>query len=161
MKLVNLIPGKEITKDTYNKLSETEKIEFKKEFENGVKDVPYKLFVLVHEIGHCIDHIEKVSYSREWKAISGWKKLDRRANVPEGYVRYEEKRKGREVAGHKLSNWIHKEDADFCRKYTSRNPREDFADCLAFVILGFPEKLKGEWGKKKMEIIKELLKKVD
>ena len=135
--------------------------EFKKEFENGVKDVPYKLFVLIHEIGHCIDHIERTSYSKEWQAISGWKKLDRRANVPEGYARYEEKRKGREIAGHKLSNWIHKEDADFCRKYTSRNPREDFADCFAFGVFGSWDRFKGEGGKKKMEIIKKILKKVD
>jgi hypothetical protein len=134
---------------------------FKREFENGTNDIPYDLFVVVHEIGHCIDHLEKVSYSREWKAISGWKKLDRRANVPDGYVRYEEKRKGREVAGHKLSNWIYKEDADFCRKYTSRNPREDFADSFAFGAFGIWNKFKGEGGKKKMEIIKKILKKVD
>jgi hypothetical protein len=134
--------------------------DFKKEFENGVKDVPYNLFVLVHEIGHCIDHIEKVSYSREWKAISGWKKLDRRSNVPEGYARYEEKRKGREIAGHKLSNWIYKEDTDFCRKYTSRNPREDFADSFAHGVFGLWNRFKGETGKKKMEIIKKILKKL-
>ena len=134
---------------------------FKREFENGTNDIPYDLFVVVHEIGHCIDHLEKVSYSREWKSISGWKKLDRRANVPDGYVRYEEKRKGREVAGHKLSNWIYKEDADFCRKYTSRNPREDFADSFAFGAFGIWNKFKGEGGQKKMEIIKKILKKVD
>jgi hypothetical protein len=135
--------------------------EFKKEFENGVKDVPYKLFVLIHEIGHCIDHIERTSYSKEWQAISGWKKLDRRSNVPDGYIRYEEKRKGREIAGPKKSNWIHKEDATFCRKYTSRNPREDFADCFAFGVFGAWDRFKGEGGKKKMEIIKKILKKVD
>ena len=115
----------------------------------------------MHEIGHCVDHIERVSYSREWKSISGWRKLDRRANVPSGYIRYEEKRKGREIAGHKLSNWIYKEDADFCRKYTSRNPREDFADSFAFGTFGIWNKFKGEGGQKKMEIIKKILKKVD
>jgi hypothetical protein len=134
---------------------------FKKEFENGVKDVPYKLFVLIHEIGHCIDHIERTSYSKEWQAISGWKRLDRRANVPDGYTRYVEERKGREIAGPKKSNWIHKEDASFCRKYTSRNPREDFADCFAFGVFGAWNRFAGEGGKKKMEIIKKILKKVD
>jgi len=134
---------------------------FKKEFENGVKDVPYKLFVLIHEIGHCIDHIERTSYSKEWQAISGWKRLDRRSNVPEGYTRYVEKRKGREIAGPKKSNWIHKEDASFCRKYTSRNPREDFADCFAFGVFSAWDRFTGEGGKKKMEIIKKILKKVD
>lgn len=134
---------------------------FKKDFENGTNDIPYDLFVIVHEIGHCIDHLERVSYSREWKAISGWKKLDRRANVPEDYIRYEEKRKGRELAGHKLSNWIHKKDANFCRKYTSRNPREDFADSFAHGAFGLWDRFEGESGKKKMEIIKKILKKVD
>ena len=135
--------------------------DFKKEFENGVKDVPYKLFVLVHEIGHCIDHLERVSYSKEWQSISGWKKLSRKSNVPEGYVRYVEKRKGREIAGPKKSEWIHKEDADFCRKYTSRNPREDFADSFAHGVFGLWDRFKGEGGKKKIEIIKKILKKVD
>ena len=82
-------------------------------------------------------------------------------NVPEGYARYEEKRKGREIAGHKLSNWIYKEDADFCRKYTSRNPREDFADSFAHGVFGLWDRFKGETGKKKIEIIKKILKKVD
>ena len=94
---------------------------FKKEFENGVKDVPYKLFVLVHEIGHCIDHIEKVSFSRTWQAISGWKRCDRDKVVPDGYVRYIEKRKGREIAGPKKSNWVYKEGSDFW------NPHEHIA----------------------------------
>jgi len=128
---------------------------------DGNDDIPYGLFTIVHEIAHCVDYQLKVSFSREWKAISGWKKLDRRANVPEGYARYEEKRPGREIAGHKLSNWIHKEDSDFIRKYTSRNPREDFADSLAYGALGLWHKFKGEGGEKKMEIIKKILKKVD
>ena len=128
---------------------------------DGNDDIPYGLFTIVHEIAHCVDHQLKVSFSREWKAISGWKKLDRRANVPEGYARYEEKRPGRKIAGHKLSNWIHKEDSDFIRKYTSRNPREDFADSLAYGALGLWHKFKGEGGEKKMEIIKKILKKVD
>jgi hypothetical protein len=134
---------------------------FKKEFENGTKDVPYKEFVIVHEIGHCVDHIERVSYSKTWQAISGWKKLDRDKPVPEGYVRYIEKRKGREIAGPKRSNWIYKKDANFCRKYTSRNPREDFADSFAHGVFGLWDRFKGETGKKKMEIIKKILNKVD
>jgi hypothetical protein len=128
---------------------------------DGNDDIPYGLFTIVHEIAHCVDHQLRVSFSREWKAISGWKKLDRRADVPEDYDRYEEKRPGREIAGHKLSNWIHKKEADFIRKYTSRNPREDFADSLAYGALGLWHKFKGEGGEKKMEIIKKILKKVD
>lgn len=134
---------------------------FKRRFKDEDTDIPYALFTVVHEIAHCIDHIEKISFSKKWQAISGWKKCDINDRIPDGYIRYIEKRPGRKLAGHKKSGWVHKEDADFCRKYTSRNPREDFADSLAFVILGFPEKLKGEGGKKKMEIIKDLLKKVD
>jgi hypothetical protein len=134
---------------------------FKREFENGTNDLPYQLFVLVHEIGHCIDHIEKISFSKKWQAISGWKKCDRNEKVPKGYKRYIEKRKGREVAGPKKSNWIYKEDSDFIRKYTSRNPREDFADSFAFGVFGHWHRFKGEGGQKKMEIIKKLLKKID
>ena len=134
---------------------------FKKEFENGVDDVSYKLFVIVHEIGHCIDHIEKVSFSKKWQAISGWKKCDRDEVIPKGYDRYIEKRKGREKAGPKKSNWVHKEDADFCRKYSSRNPREDFADSFAFAVFKVWNKFKGEGGKEKLEIVKKVLCEID
>ena len=134
---------------------------FKRRWKDEDTNIPYALFTIVHEIAHCIDHLEKISFSKEWQAISGWKKCDINDKIPDGYKRYIEKRPGRKIAGNKKSAWIYKEDSDFCRKYTSRNPREDFADSLAFVILGFPEKLKGEGGKKKLEIIKDLLKKVD
>jgi len=133
---------------------------FKKEFKNGVKDIPYNLFIIVHEIGHCIDHLERVSYSKEWQSISSWKKLDPKSKVPEEMSRYEEKRPGREKAGPKKSDWIYKEDANFCRRYTSRNPREDFADSFAFGVFGAWDRFTGEGGKKKMEIIKKVLKKV-
>ena len=135
--------------------------DFKKDFENGINDVPYKLFVIVHEIGHCIDHIEKVSYSRTWQAISGWKKCERDEIIPKGYDRYIEKRPGRQAAGLKKSNWVHKEDADFCRRYSSRNPREDFADAFAFAVFKVWDKFKGEGGKKKMDIVKKVLCEID
>jgi len=134
---------------------------FKRRWKDEDTNIPYAIFTIVHEIAHCIDYLEKISFSKKWQSISGWKKCDINDKIPDGYKRYIEKRPGRKIAGHKKSGWIYKEDAEFCRKYTSRNPREDFADCLAFVILGFSEKLKGEFGKKKMEIIKQLLKKVD
>lgn len=134
---------------------------FKRRWKDKDTDIPYALFTIVHEIAHCIDYLERISFSKKWQAISGWKKCDINDRIPDGYCRYIEKRPGRQKAGNKKSGWVYKEDADFCRKYTSRNPREDFADSLSFVILGFPEKLKGEGGKKKMEIIKDLLKKVD
>ena len=135
--------------------------DFKKDFENGINDVPYKLFVIVHEIGHCIDHIEKVSYSRTWQAISGWKKCERDEVIPKGYDRYIEKRPGRQAAGHKKSNWVYKEGSDFCRKYSSRNPREDFADSFAFAVFKVWDKFKGEDGKKKMDIVKKVLCEID
>lgn len=135
--------------------------DFKKDFENGINDVPYKLFVIVHEIGHCIDHIEKVSYSRTWQAISGWKKCERDEVIPKGYDRYIEKRPGRQKAGLKKSNWVHKEDADFCRRYSSRNPREDFADAFAFAVFKVWDKFKGEGGKKKLDMVKKVLCEID
>ena len=135
--------------------------DFKPRWKNDDVDLPYAIFTIVHEVAHCIDYLERISFSKKWQSISGWKKCDINDKVPDGYKRYIEKRPGRELAGHKKSHWIYKEDSEFCRKYTSRNPREDFADSLAFVILGLPEKLKGEDGAKKLEIIKDLLKKVD
>lgn len=134
---------------------------FKRRWKDEDTNIPYALFTIVHEIAHCVDHIEKISFSKKWQAISGWKKCDIGDKIPDGHKRYIEKRPGRKLAGHKKSDWIYKEDAEFCRKYTSRNPREDFADSLAFVILGFSEKLRGHVGKKKLEIIKDLLKKID
>lgn len=134
---------------------------FKRRWKDEDTDIPYALFTVVHEIAHCVDYLERISFSKKWQAISGWKKCDINDRIPEGYKRYIEKRPGRKLAGHKKSGWIYKEGSDFCRKYTSRNPREDFADCLAFVILGFEEKLKGQGGLKKVEIIKQLLKKID
>jgi hypothetical protein len=120
--------------------------DFKRKFEN----VPYNVFIIVHEIGHCIDYIERISFSKKWQAISGWKKCDINDKIPEGYDRYIEKRKGRESAGHKKSDWIYKEGSNFCRRYSSRNPREDFADSFAFAIFKNDGKFKGEGGKEKL-----------
>lgn len=133
----------------------------KKDFENGDNDLPYELFILVHEIGHCIDHVEKISFSKEWQAISGWKRCGRHERIPDGYDRYIERRPGKGKPGRKKSEWVYKEDADFIRAYTAKNPREDFADSFAFGVFGHWHRFKGEGGKKKMEIIKRLLKKID
>lgn len=134
--------------------------DFKKEFENGIEDIPYQEFVIVHEIGHCIDHIEKVSYSKKWQSISGWKKCDINDRIPEGYDRYIEKRKGREAAGHKKSGWVYKEGSKFCRKYSSRNPREDFADSFAFAVFKCWRKFEGDEGKEKLDMVKKVLDQV-
>ena len=132
--------------------------DFTRKFDNYL---PYKVFIIVHEIGHCIDHVEKISFSKKWQAISGWKKCDINDRIPEGYDRYIEKRIGREAAGHKKSDWVYKEGSDFCRKYSSRNPREDFADSFAFATFKDYDKFKGEGGKEKLDIIKDLLSKID
>ena len=134
---------------------------FKKEFENGINDIPYQEFVIAHEIGHCVDHVEKVSFSKKWQAISGWKKCDRDEVIPDGYDRYIEKRPGREKAGHKKSNWVYKEGSNFCRKYSSRNPREDFADSFAFAVFKVYTKFKGDGGKEKLDIVKKVLCEID
>lgn len=132
---------------------------FKKRWKNDDVDIPYAVFTVVHETAHCVDYLERVSFTKEWQSISGFKKCDIHDKVPDGYKRYIERRPGRK--GRKKSDWIHKEDSDFCRKYSSKNPREDFADCLSFTILGLSNKLSGDCGLKKMEIIKKLLKKVE
>lgn len=135
--------------------------DFKKKFENDIGNIPYKEFVIVHEIGHCIDHIEKVSYSKKWQSISGWKKCERDEKIPDGYTRYIEKRVGREKAGPKKSDWVHKEDADFCRKYSSRNPREDFADSFAFAVFKNYKRFESDCCKEKLEIVKKVICEID
>lgn len=131
--------------------------DFKKEFENGIDDIPYQEFVIVHEIGHCVDHVEKISFSKKWQSISGWKRCDINDVIPDGYDRYIEKRKGREAAGNKKSGWVYKEGSKFCRKYSSRNPREDFADSFAFAVFKCWRKFKGEEGEEKLAIVKDVL----
>ena len=135
--------------------------DFKKEFENGAKDIPYKEFVIVHEIGHCIDHVEKISFSKKWQAISGWKKCDVNDVIPDGYDRYIERRPGKGKVGKKKSNWVYKEGSDFCRKYSSKNPREDFADSFAFAVFKDYSKFKGEGCKEKLDILKKLICEID
>lgn len=133
--------------------------DYKIYFQIDDKKVPAKIFTIVHEVGHMMDHLRGISKTKEWRDLSGWKKLDIGDKVPTGFKRYIEKRKGRvsDVKGHKKSNWIHKEDADFSRHYGSRNPKEDFADLFAFTILGkefnFDEK-----GQKKIKMMQDLLK---
>jgi hypothetical protein len=135
--------------------------DFKKDFENGTDDIPYKEFIIVHEIGHCIDHIEKVSFSKKWQAISGWKKCDINDVIPDGYDRYIERRSGKGKVGHKKSGWVYKEGSDFCRKYSSKNPREDFADSFAFAVFKNYSRFKGEGCKKKLEILKKVICEID
>lgn len=133
--------------------------DYKIYFQVAGKKIPAKIFTIVHEVGHMMDHLHGISKTKEWKDLSGWKKLGIDEKVPEGYKRYVEKRKGRvsDIEGHKKSDWVHKEDADFSRHYGSRNPKEDFADLFAFTIFGkefnFDDK-----GQKKVEIIQNLLK---
>jgi len=133
---------------------------FKRKLHHFNKRIPYNLFIITHELGHCIDHVEKISFGSEWKRISGWKKCDINEKVDKGFKRYIEKRKGREAAGTKKSNWVHKEEAHFCRKYSSRSPREDFADSFAFSVFNILEKFHGKDGKKKEAIIQSVLSKI-
>ena len=130
--------------------------DFKKEFENGIDDIPYKEFIIVHEMGHCIDHIEKVSFSKKWQSISGWKKCDIDGAVPEGYDRFIRKKR-KNSPDPKRSGWIYKEGSKFCRRYSSRNPREDFADSFAFAVFKCYSKFEGEQGKEKLDIVKKVL----
>ena len=133
--------------------------EFTKEFENGIDDIPYKEFIIVHEMGHCIDHIEKVSFSKKWQSISGWKKLEIDKAVPEGYGRFVRKKR-KDSPDPKRSTWIYKEGSKFCRRYSSKSPREDFADSFAFAVFKCHSKFEGDQGKEKLAIVKDVLEQV-
>lgn len=132
--------------------------DYKIYFQMDGKKIPAKIFTIIHEVGHMMDHLHGVSKTKEWKDLSGWKKLSLGKKVPEGYERYVEKRKGRasDKAGHKKSEWIHKKDSEFSRHYGSRNPKEDFADLFAFTILGKELNFKNG-GQKKLKIVQDLL----
>ena len=134
--------------------------EFKKRFKSGNVEIPYIEFCITHEICHCVDYLKRVSFGDEWRSISGWKKCSIDEDVPEGYFRYVETRPGREKVGNRKSEWISKEGSTFCRKYSSRNPREDFADFLAYAVLKIDGKFDTEQGKRKQEIVKKVLKSV-
>jgi hypothetical protein len=104
-----------------------------------------------------VDHLTEISDTNEWIELSGWKKLDKTKKVPSNYKRYIEKRSGRNIPGHKKSEWIHKDDAEFVRNYASKNPKEDFADTFAFFVLGKDFDFKSD-GKEKIDIIRNFLK---
>jgi hypothetical protein len=122
----------------------------------GDKKIPRKIFTIVHEIGHMIDHLEGISKTQKWRNLSDWKKLSTNKKVPKGYDRYVEKRTNVKSHGQK-SDWVYGEDAEFSRFYGSRNPAEDFADLFAFIIFGKDFDF-NENGLKKVKIIKDLLK---
>jgi hypothetical protein len=131
--------------------------ENKKYFKIGDDKVPVKYFTIIHEIGHMFDHLKKISDTKKWINLSHWEEVDINKPTPKGYKRYIEKRKGRDIPGHKKSGWVHDENAEFVRNYASKNPKEDFADTFAFVVLGKEFNFKGN-GNKKIEIIKDYLR---
>jgi len=122
------------------------------------KKIPRKIFTIVHEIGHMMDHLHGITSKKKWKDLSGWKELDLDKKVPKTHERYVEKQIGRFVdrEGHKKSNWIHKKDIEFARRYSSRNPSEDFADLFTFIVFGKKFDFEKE-GQEKIKIIKDLL----
>lgn len=129
----------------------------KRYFKIDDEEIPVKYFTIIHEIGHMVDHLTEISDTTEWIELSGWKKLDIAKKVPSNYKRYIEKRSGRNIPGHKKSEWIHKNDAEFVRNYASKNPKEDFADTFAFFVLGKEFDFKSG-GKEKIDIIRNFLK---
>jgi hypothetical protein len=128
----------------------------KKYFKIGDEKIPVKYFTIIHEIGHMFDLLKGISDTKKWINLSDWKEVDRNKSTPEGYKRYIEKRKGRDIPGHKKSDWVHGENAEFVRNYASKNPKEDFADTFAFVVLGKEFNFEGN-GNKKIRIIKDYL----
>ena len=60
----------------------------------------------------------------------------------------------------KRSAWIYKEGSKFCRRYSSKSPREDFADSFAFAVFKCHSKFEGDQGKEKLAIVKDVLEQV-
>lgn len=83
--------------------------------------------VIVHEMGHGLDHLYKFSKSPEWRKISGWSK-----EPGPNKIRCQYNQAGR----WKFGKWYHNKDANFISDYARRNPREDFAESFAYYALG-------------------------
>lgn len=89
---------------------------------------------IVHEIGHSVYSFLSESQRDEWRAISGWMVGTADGQAPA----YEEKRPGWPK---KTSKMTHKMGVRFTRPYAEKNDDEDFADSLAFYILGKPHQM--------------------
>ena len=83
--------------------------------------------VLIHELAHRIDHIFMISQTDTWRKLSGWtKEKDPPETVKSRY--------NMNGVWH-IGKWYYKNTATFISDYASRNPKEDFAESMAYYLL--------------------------
>ena len=110
--------------------------------------------VILHEFIHALDEHFGFSKSARWLGLSGWKRSPQ--ETPPGYERYIEKRPGwKKLKDVIHSDWIHRKDAAFVRRYAGRNPYEDFTEHLTFYIMGLITKFKNEGGHRKLAFVRK------
>lgn len=88
---------------------------------------------VIHEAVHAFGSSDGYDSSPEWLALSGWQQVGD-GPTPHGASRYIEERPGWPPGP---SEWAHDADAYFCRRYSSKSPEEDFADCGLWLLAGW------------------------
>ena len=90
------------------------------------------LHTATHETLHAIGYATGLDGSSAWIALSGWEETweDRQSTG-----RYFERRPGWGDQGG--SPWAYRKGTWFCREYSSKSPKEDFADCGTHIALGW------------------------
>ena len=89
------------------------------------------LHTATHECAHAIGVATGLDSTSTWLRLSSWVQAE---DTPQGTARYTEDRPGWEQGP---SDWRYRAGSWFPRKYSSKSPHEDFADCVAHVALGW------------------------
>jgi hypothetical protein len=118
----------------------------------GSKRIDRLTRVLLHEWGHAIGEELSAETSPSWLALSGWIDLGwvEGNRTPPEWERCFDKRAAM------LSPWAHRADAWFTRSYASLNPFEDWADCVLYVLAGWPHLFR-VGGEEKLDFVTRML----
>jgi hypothetical protein len=124
-------------KESLSALVNPHTFELRQRFGKGPGWMNHDELMIVHEIGHSVYSHLPVSVQKRWEKTAGWVKGEREGNEP----KYVEKRPGWPEL---TSEWTHVKGKKFPRRYSEKNPDENFADCFAFYILGKPQQMEPE-----------------
>ena len=103
------------------------------------------LHTVIHEYIHAIGEATGTDTTPRWLALSGWEQTWKDG---QGTGRYYERRPGWGEQGG--SPWRYRKGSWFCREYSSKSPREDYADCGTHIALGWHLLVHEKNGKAKM-----------
>lgn len=89
---------------------------------------------IFHELGHGIDEIYKFSDDPKWLKMSGWEQNYKGTDKKRLVIPTDN--------GNIESAWYYDPSSDFPRWYASRSPKDDFAECAAFILGGLEKRFK-------------------